>query len=313
MISMQLLGAVAVALLIAIAAGLFVSRNIAGRARRVEQTVKSLADSDASWLADALEAMSNQDLTSDVQPGTAALPDLGHDEIGQTAAATNRLREKIGATIASYGRARVGLQDVVRQMQTAAADVAATSEQLEAVGNLTGAAVQQVSQAVQSVAVGAQATSRNAQQTNAAVGQLGQVIDGIARGASDQAQQVQAASTTATQMAAGVEEVAANAQSVAAASQQTRVSAQHGADAVRETVAGMSEIKTVVTQAATNAQELGKRPEDRRGCRDDRRHRRPDQPAGAERRHRSGPRWRTRQRFCRRRRRGQKAGRAFLA
>ena len=41
-------------------------------------------------------------------------------------------------------------------------------------------------------------------------------------------------------------------------SQQTRVSAQHGADAVRETVAGMSEIKTVVTQAATNAQELGK-------------------------------------------------------
>ena len=111
MTGIQLLGAVAIALLLATQRLACSSRGILpGRARRVEQTVKSLADSDASWLADALEAMSNQDLTDDVWRSTSALLDLGHDEIGQTAAAANRLREKIGATIASYGRARMGLR-----------------------------------------------------------------------------------------------------------------------------------------------------------------------------------------------------------
>jgi methyl-accepting chemotaxis protein len=257
MTGLELLVALGLGLVLAIAAGFFVARNIADRARRVEQAITSLADNDATWVAAALEAMSNQDLTVDVQSLTPALPDYGQDEIGRTAAGTNRLRNQIGATILSYGRARAGLQDVVGQIQVAAAALADTSAKLESVGQLTREAVSQVAQAVDSVASGAQETSRSAQETTTAVSQLSQVIDGIARGASDQARQIQTTNLTATEMATGVDEVAAHANHMATASQQTRTIAEHGGQAVRETTAAMTEIQAVVGQAATKVRELG--------------------------------------------------------
>jgi methyl-accepting chemotaxis protein len=255
---LQLLALAGFGLILSVAAGLWVARSLARRAIGVEKTVTSLAEQDATWLAEALEAMANNDLTVEVQSVTPPLPDYGKDELGRTAAATNRLRDKIVATVVSYERARAGLTDIVAQIHSAAWTVANTSGQLESVSSQTGAAVQQVTLAVHNVASGAQDSSRSAQDTKAAVGQLSQAIDGIARGASNQARQVQTANETATRMAAGVEQVAGNAHSVAEASRLTKASAQHGAEAVRQTVSGMAEITAVVTQAATTVQELGK-------------------------------------------------------
>jgi methyl-accepting chemotaxis protein len=243
---------------LAIAAGLLVARNVAGRAGVVERTVNELADNDATWLAEALEAMAAHDLTVELEAHIEELPHFGDDELGQIAAATNRLRKKIAATIVSYGRARGGMQTIVGQIQAAAGDVAQTSGRLEAVTGQTGAAVAHVNDAVQNVAAGAQDTSRSTQNTYAAVDQLRQAIDSIARGAGEQAREIQSTSSTAARMAAGVQEMSASAHGVAVASQQTRASAQHGAEAVRETVLGMSEIKQVVMQAADKVQDLGK-------------------------------------------------------
>jgi methyl-accepting chemotaxis protein len=243
---------------LSLALGLWLSRRIANGVREVQRVLTSLTDNCATSLADALEAMANNDLTIEARPLTQPIEKYGRDEIGQTAAVTNRLRDKVVATIDAYNRARLGLSELLMQVERAAQGVADSSQQLGGVVGQTGAAVQQVTQAVQNVAGGASDTSRSAQDTNAAVAQLGQAIDGISRGASEQARQVLAAGATASQMASRAEQVAASARGMAHTSQQTRASAEHGSRAVQETVAGMAEIKVVVGQVADKVQELGR-------------------------------------------------------
>lgn len=246
------------------------ARSVARTAREVQVTVTSLADRCATSLAEALDGFAQGDLTVDVKPGTPAIQRYGKDELGQTAAATNRLREQIISCIDSYTRAgRLGLGELVGQVKASAGVLTDTSAQLGSAANQTSSAVQQVAQAIQKVASGAQHTSRGAQDTNAAVARLGLAIDGIARGASEQARQIQSTSATAVQMAAGVEQVASNAGGVAAASQQTKASAEHGAAAVKATVASMVEIRDVVGAAAGQVPATGQAGrEDRCGGRD---------------------------------------------
>jgi methyl-accepting chemotaxis protein len=254
---MLLLGLTAVAIVLGFGVAFTLSRGVATGVGEVQRMVTSLADNCATWLADALDAMARNDLTVDVHPGTPPIAHYGTDEIGQTATASNKLREKIIACIDSYGRARSGLNELIGQVQSAGIGLADTSAQLGSAAAQTGSAVQQVTMAVQNVATGAHETSRSAQETTVSVAQLTQVIDGIARGANDQARQVQTTSAIATQMAAGIEQVAANAGQMAAAGQQTRTAAEHGGQAVRETTAAMTEIQVVVGEAASKVRELG--------------------------------------------------------
>jgi len=254
----MIVGTLLAGLLLAVGLAFVLAQSITATTREVQATVTSLADKCATWLAEALQAFANGDLTVDVQPVTPAIARYSKDELGQTAAATNRLRERIIACITSYTAARTGLRDLVGEVQTSAAGLAGTAGQLGSATNQTGAAVQQVNTAIRSVASGAQDASRTAQETNSAVAQLAQAIDGIARGAAEQARQVQAASATASQMAEGIEQVAQGASSVAAASQQTRAAAEQGSNAVQQTTAAMAQIQTVVTTAAGKVEELGK-------------------------------------------------------
>jgi methyl-accepting chemotaxis protein len=253
----MLVGSILAGLVLAIGIGFYMARRLAAQASAVETTVSALADDVAAALAGALEAMARQDLTVSVHADTPRMPEMGNDELGRTAAATNRLRDSLLATMASYETARGNLTGVMSEIQAAASGVAETSGQLGTVAGQTGAAVQQVSTAIQNMAVGAQDTSQSAQSTSAAVNQLAAAIDGIARGASDQSRETQTASATATQMAAGVEQVAANAQSVASASQQTKAAAENGRSAVAQTTSAMAEIQAVVDQAANKVKELG--------------------------------------------------------
>jgi methyl-accepting chemotaxis protein len=252
-----LVGTSVAAILIALGIAVWLSRGIVNGVKQVQVTLTSMADNCATELEGALGAMARNDLTVAATATTRPIERYGADEIGQTAAVTNKMLGKLQSTIENYEIARAALQQLVGKIQQAAVGLADTSAQLGSAAAQTGAAVQQVTMAVQNVASGAQDTSRSAQETNAAVAQLSQVIDGIARGATDQAHQVQTTSATAAEMAAGVEEVAANATQMATAGQQTKIVAERGGQAVRETTAAMAEIQTVVGEAASKVRELG--------------------------------------------------------
>jgi methyl-accepting chemotaxis protein len=101
-----LLTALVGGVVLAFGLGFFLARSISRRAAAVERTITSLADRCAASLAEGLEAMANNDLTLPAESVTPPLATYGKDELGQTAAATNRLRDKLLDTIASYERAR---------------------------------------------------------------------------------------------------------------------------------------------------------------------------------------------------------------
>jgi methyl-accepting chemotaxis protein len=253
-----LMGVVAVAIVLAVGIGLFLSRGITLAVAQVATMAKQIAREDLPSFVRVATALANGDLTQDATVTAKQIEVKSRDELGEMAADFNVMVGGLQETGAAFSEMTANLRDVIGQVKESAVGLAGTSDQLGQAAAQTSGVVQQVTQAVQNVAVGAQDTSRSAQASNEAVGQLGQAIDGIAKGASEQARQVQAVSATATQMAAGVEQVASNAQSVASASQQTRVSAESGARAVRETVDGMAEIKQVVATAAGKVQDLGK-------------------------------------------------------
>ncbi|MGE3272201.1 MAG: methyl-accepting chemotaxis protein [Chloroflexota bacterium] len=253
-----LIGLTVAALVFGLGVAFFLARSITRSVSVVQQTVTSLADKCASWLADGLRAMAQGDLTVGITPVTPLIEGYGKDELGQLSETTNKLRNNVVACIGAYEESRSGLQGIVSQVREAAGTVADTSQQLGAATSQTSSAVQQVTHAVQSVAAGAQETSRSAQSSSEAIEQLAQVVENVAQGSQEQARQIQTASDTTNKMAANIQKVAADAQSVAAASVQTRASAEHGASAVRETVVGMREIKSVVTEAAAKVEELGR-------------------------------------------------------
>jgi methyl-accepting chemotaxis protein len=184
---MLVLGLTLASVLLGLGVALFLARGIANGVADVQRTLTSLTDKCGTWLAEGLDALARNDLTIDVQPVTAPIGRYGTDEIGQTAAVTNKMRDKLVACIEGYGKARSGLTELIGQVQTAGIGLAETSAQLGSAASQTGSAVQQVTMAVQNVASGAQETSRSAQETTVSVAQLSQVIEGIARGATDQA------------------------------------------------------------------------------------------------------------------------------
>jgi methyl-accepting chemotaxis protein len=117
------IGLSALAMLLGFGIAFLLARRIAQTASEVQRTVTSLADRCATWLSEALDAFAEGDLTVAVEPVTPAIARYGKDELGQTAAATNRLRERIVACIGSYEQARAGLGELVGSVQRSAETV----------------------------------------------------------------------------------------------------------------------------------------------------------------------------------------------
>jgi methyl-accepting chemotaxis protein len=246
------------AVLLALVTGVYLARGISRSVRSVAEAARRIARHDLPSFAQAARALAEGDLTQSVSVTAQSVDVRSGDELGAMASDFNHMLSALHETGAAFAEMSANLAGLVGQVQTSAADVASTSEQLGFAAGQTGAAVQQVSSAVQNVAAGASETSRAVQDTNAAVGQLGRAIDGIARGAAEQALGVNDASVSAAEMAQGIEGVAADATRVAAVGQDTRLTAERGAQAVSQTIAGMADIQRVVAQAAARVQELGR-------------------------------------------------------
>jgi methyl-accepting chemotaxis protein len=105
-----------------------------------------------------------------------------------------------------------------------------------------------------------------------------------------QGQEIEQAAAAVNQMTAAVDEVARNAVSTSEASRLSEQTAQRGREQVQETVASIHALADGVTGGARPGHQLGagRHPQ----------HCRTDQPAGAERGHRSGPRRGCRTRVC---------------
>ncbi len=195
------------------------------------------------------------------------------------------------------------LRAIIGQVAESAETVSAAASQLATASDQSGKATNQIATTIQQVALGTTQQSEDVAKTSSSVEQMGRAIEGVAKGAQEQAKAISKASAVTTRINTAIEQVANNAQSVTRDSAEAAKHSRNGAQTVKDTILGMEAIRNKVGLSASKVQEMGNRSErDRRHRRDHRRHRLPDQPARAQRRHRSRPRRRTGQGLCRRRR-----------
>ncbi|MEI7744269.1 MAG: methyl-accepting chemotaxis protein, partial [Chloroflexota bacterium] len=148
------IAALLLAALIGFALSFYVSGGIVKGLRKVQDTLSMLSDKDATWLAEGMEKLRDNDLTYAITPATALIEKYGTDEIGQTAEYTNSMRNRIVAAVEAYNDARAGLSGTITEVQEAADSVSRTSEQLNEAATQSGAATQQVATTISQVAGG---------------------------------------------------------------------------------------------------------------------------------------------------------------
>ena len=290
----------------------FVSGSIRRGVRAVQATLTSMTDNCATDLEAALGALARNDLTVEAHATTSPIERYGGDEIGETAAVTNRMLAKLKSTMESYETARRGLADTVTEVKTAAEALASASDQLNAAATQSGVASAQVAQTIGQVAVGAGDQARAASQTSAASQDLTRIIERVREGRRQHADARPGCLARARRHDSG---------------------RQQGHEGVRRNRAPERSRERRRGRRPGGRRRDGRRNEphqdhgridrgrrgparrqvrpDRGDRRDDRRHRRADQPARAQRGHRGGPSRRAGQGLRRRRRRGPQARRAL--
>ncbi|MHB8958897.1 MAG: MCP four helix bundle domain-containing protein, partial [Candidatus Limnocylindrales bacterium] len=168
--------AILLAVIIGFALSFWLARMIVRGVTDVQNTMAVLSEKDATWLAEGMGRLQDNDLTYSITPAATQIEKYGTDEIGKTAEYANSLRDKIVAAVEAYNAARDGLAGTITEVQEAADSVSRTSEQLNDAAAQTGAATQQVATTISQVAGGTAEQARAAADTNAAVEELSAVI-----------------------------------------------------------------------------------------------------------------------------------------
>jgi methyl-accepting chemotaxis protein len=246
-----------VAAALAIGIAFILSRSITRGVKAVQATLSSMANNCAKYLEDGLGALARNDLTVEVHPVTKPIEKYGSDEIGATAAVTNKMLGQLQATIESYETARKGLGVTVGEVKLAADAVARTSAEVNGAATQSGSASTQIAATINQVASGAAEQAKASSSTSSAVQDLNVIIGQVGSGASEITSKVEAASAALNEMAAAITSASAASDEVVEVAAGAATAAEHGRTAVRETVGEMERIKDTVETASVKVTELG--------------------------------------------------------
>jgi methyl-accepting chemotaxis protein len=191
-----------IALLVGIAAALYLTLDLRRRLSLIVARIRTLRDDDVSALAAGVEALAAGDLTVTAEATVQPIPNPARDEIGTVATATNDISEQVAAAIAGYNRSRDSLSALVGDVSDSAGRVASASKEMASTSEEAGRAVGEIATAVSEVAAGAERQVRMVESTRSSA----QDTATAATSAQDLAAQGSAASSEATAAMAAVRE-----------------------------------------------------------------------------------------------------------
>ncbi len=249
--------AILAAAVVGFAIAFVLARRVVNGVVDVQTTLESLTDKCATMLEEGLSRFAQNDLTYQVAPVTPPIAKYGTDEIGRTAEYTNKMRERIVASIDAYNRAREGLTATVLEVQEAAESVTRTSGQLNEAASQTGAATQQVAQTIGQVAGGTAEQARAAADTNAAVEELSAVIGEVGRGADEASRSVGRSLDAIGRMQAAMTASNRAREELGPINDRAAAALDKVSSAINDNAAGMARIKTAVDESAVKVAELG--------------------------------------------------------
>jgi methyl-accepting chemotaxis protein len=203
-IRLEMVGALVIAVIVALVAALLLGRGIRRRATEVLGGLASLRDRDVRALDDGLGAFAKGDLTLPVTIETTPIARPGGDELGDIARAVNAIQERVAGIAQSYNHSRRALQELVHQVAESAGAVSAASRRMATTCDQTGRAVGDINAMVSAAADG---TERQVRSIVTAQGIVDDVVDATRRSSSDAASTAEAAHAARRLAAAGAEAV----------------------------------------------------------------------------------------------------------
>ena len=225
-----------VALLIAIAVGVLITRDIARRVQVLLERMSRLAGHCVTDMKGALGAMAEGDLTVEVVSSTPEIERPAGDELGQLAARFNEMRASTLGSIEAYNATREALSRLIGDVSVSAGTVSAASQQMAATSDEAGRAVGEIAQAVTDVAHGAERQVRMVETTRHTAAETARV-----------AQESAATAEHATQVAHETRSVAHD--GVAAAQQAT--------DAIRQVAESSREVSDAIGELSARSERIG--------------------------------------------------------
>jgi methyl-accepting chemotaxis protein len=122
----------------------------------LEERLSSLSDHCLVSLGEGLTAMSEGDLSIDVQPRTTPLTAASGGSLGQLGEVFNVMLGRAQGGLEAYNTTRLGIADMIGEISNSAARVASSTQEMSATSQQTGAAIDDIARAAGDVAQGAQ-------------------------------------------------------------------------------------------------------------------------------------------------------------
>jgi methyl-accepting chemotaxis protein len=158
-----------IALLVAIALAVFVTRSVTRPVAALGSRLRSLNDHCLAGLTDALEAVAQGDLTNEVVPVTTPVEVRSTDEVGQLSTMFNSVLDKTQRSVGAYNEMRTELGSLIGQVSESASTVSSASQEMASTSDEAGRAVGEIANAVGDVAQGAERQVRMVETTREAV------------------------------------------------------------------------------------------------------------------------------------------------
>jgi methyl-accepting chemotaxis protein len=223
-------------LVLSAAVSVLIARGIRRNVANVLDRISSLRDHCATGLENALKALERGDLSIEVQAVTQPIGSFSVDEIGDIAAATNSIRDKLAAAIDAYNRSRSSLAAMVGQVAGTAITVSSASREMASTSEEAGRAASEIANAVGEMAAGAQRQVEGIDDAR----RLGEeVVSATGRSADDAAATAHAAEEARAIAAEGATAVA------------------HATDAMASVRAASSQATEAISQLGAKSQEIG--------------------------------------------------------
>jgi methyl-accepting chemotaxis protein len=252
-----LISVTVVAALIGLGVAFYLSRQVKAGVTAVVSCLVSIQEHCLANLQAGMEALAAGDLSIAVKPVTPKIDKYSRDEVGQAAASTNDILDKMVATIAAYNAARGSLGAIVGEVRSNAASILGASEQLRENSDQMAAATGQIATAINEVTRSAVNLSGLSQESAREIERVAAGSEELAATASSSADSAAQSKVEAAQMGERIAMVASASTEVARAAEASRAAAQQGQQSVAQAVSSMANIATAVQRASKTVDQLG--------------------------------------------------------
>jgi methyl-accepting chemotaxis protein len=226
-------GSLILAILIGLAAALFISQQVKNGVGRIRRQLSSLRENDTAALRDGLVAISEGDLTHKVTVVTRPRGRASSDEIGDIAEMVDEITVDTAKSIEGYNASLDSLAGMIGRVGETASVLSSASEQMASTSGEAGRAV----------------------------GEIAHAIGEVAHGAEKQVNTVEGARRLTDEMAEATRSSAESAAETARAAESAREVATTGAASVAKATEAMAAVRAASTEATDAIRDLGSKSE----------------------------------------------------